>query len=318
MAGARNTTHPAERMLNLVALLSESSSPLTLEQIADRMAGQYSDKEEGRRTAFERDKKVLRTLGIPITMQTLGGDDAGKTAYSIDRSEYKLIDFQLTPDELSALQEAAAVVQMGTTWGKRAVQWLGGEVVTEPVGTVARVEASSQVLPALWKAVAEHRETQFAYHGTLRSVQPYGLVSRNGFWYLICFDAHRADQVVYRVDRIESDVSMGEPNAFERPDNFNLATAYPRDAKTFSGNNHEFAIVRVDRRAAPAVIRELGDDAVRATRSDGSVEVEVACGNRVAFRTWLYALVDRAEVVSPESVRQEIIADLSRLAGGAS
>ena len=77
MAGARNTTNPAERMLNLVALLSESSRPLTLEQIADKMVGQYSDKEEGRRTAFERDKKILRKLGIPITMQTLGGDDAG-------------------------------------------------------------------------------------------------------------------------------------------------------------------------------------------------------------------------------------------------
>ena len=316
MVGARNTTNPAERMLNLVALLSESSRPLTLEQIADKMVGQYSDKEEGRRTAFERDKKILRKLGIPITMQTLGGDEAGKAAYSIDRSEYKLIDFQLTPEELSALQEAAAVVQMGTTWGKRAVQWLGGEVVTEQASAVALVDGSSQVLPNLWEAVAQQKKAEFAYHGKVRLVHPYGLVSRNGFWYLICFDTVRNAQAVYRVDRIEGSVSLSESDSFERPSDFDLATAYPRDAKIFGGNSHDVAIVRVDRRAAPAVIRELGDDAIRATRSDGSIDIEVPCGNRVAFRSWLYALVDRAEVISPDSLRDEIIADLKSMAGG--
>lgn len=318
MAGKRNSTNPAERMLNLVALLSESSRPLTLEQIADRMHGQYSDKEEGRRTAFERDKKILRKLGVPITMQTLGGDQAGKTAYSIDRTEYRKLDFHLTEDELAALQEAAAVVQMGTTWGKRAVQWLGGEVVTEQVSTVALVNANSEVLPSLWKAVAEYREAAFAYHGKPRSVHPYGLLSRNGFWYLICFDTARGAQATYRVDRIAGNVTLGEANAFERPEDFNLATGYERDAKNFSGADNEVAIVRIDHRAAPAVIRELGEDAVRATRSDGSVDVEVACGNRVAFRSWLYAMVDRAVVISPESVRLEIVDDLTRMAGGAS
>ncbi len=316
MAGARNTTNPAERMLNLVALLSESSRPLTLEQIADKMVGQYSDKEEGRRTAFERDKKILRKLGIPITMQTLGGDDAGKTAYSIDRAEYKLIDFQLTSDELSALQEAAAVVQMGTRWGKRAVQWLGGEVVTEQVSAVALVDGSSQILPNLWEAVAQQKESQFVYHGKPRIVHPYGLISRNGFWYLICFDTARGAQAVYRVDRIEGAVTLGSSDSFVRPADFDLATAFPRDAKVFGDNSHEVAIVRVDRRAAPAVIRELGDEAVRATRADGSIDIEVPCGNKVAFRSWLYALVDRAHVISPATVRNEIISDLQRLAGG--
>jgi predicted DNA-binding transcriptional regulator YafY len=61
----------------------------------------------------------------------------------------------------------------------------------------------------------------------------------------------------------------------------------------------------------------MGDDAIVARRADGSVDVEVACGNRVAFKAWLYAMVDRAEVLSPDHVRQEIIDDLRRMAGGA-
>jgi predicted DNA-binding transcriptional regulator YafY len=304
-------------MLNLVALLSESTLPLTLEAISNSMRGQYPEKDEARRTAFERDKKSLRKLGIPITTQTLAGSDAGKTAYSIDRAGYTLIDFALTSEELSALQQAAAIVQIGTTWGKQAVQWLGGEIVDTELSAAVKVDAQSHVLPALWSAVASFTTVQFLYHGRKREVHPYGLVARNGFWYLIAFDTERAMQVTYRVDRIEDDITLGAAKSFERPEDFDLATAYKRDPKDFASAGSEVAIVRLDHRVAPAVIRELGEDAVVSRRTDGSVDVEVASGNRSAFKSWLFAMVDRAEVISPESMRQEIIADLQRMAGGA-
>ena len=251
-------------------------------------------------------------------MQVLGGNDAGKTAYSIDRSEYKLINFDLTEDELSALQQAAALVQIDTQWGKQAVQWLGGDIVESPSHTVAHVDARSQELPQLWSAIAKSCQISFPYHGRVRTVYPYGLISRSGFWYLVAFDTDRQAQVTYRVDRFEEAATIGAPESFVRPVDFNLATAFERDAKAFPGADAEVAIVRLDSRIAPGVIRELGDDAIVAIRSDGSVDVEVSCGNRVAFRSWLYAMVDRAEVISPESVRNEIVADLVRLAGGAS
>ena len=315
---SRATVNAAERMLNLVALLTGSTQPLTLEDIDNAMSGQYPPKSEARRTAFERDKKSLRKLGVPITMITLGGSQAGKTAYSIDRAEYKMIDFGLTTDEMSALQQAAAVVQIGTQWGKQAVQWLGGEIVDVASPLVAHVDAQVQVLPQLWSAIATRSSTTFVYHGRSRTVNPYGLIARNGFWYLIAFDPIRDSQVTYRVDRIEGEALAGAPQSFERPVDFDLETAYTKDPKDFSGAPTEIALVRLDHRVAPAVIRELGDDAVVARRSDGSVDVEVSCGNRIAFRSWLYAMVDRAEVLSPESVRAEVIADLERMAGGRS
>ena len=315
---SRPTINAAERMLNLVALLTGSSQPLTLEAIDNAMRGQYPPKPEARRTAFERDKKSLRALGVPITMQTLSGSEAGKTAYSIDRTEYKLIDFGLTSEELSALQQAAAVVQIGTQWGKQAVQWLGGEIVDAPMSAVAHIDAQAQVLPALWLAVSTRCSISFSYHSRTRTVHPYGLIARNGFWYLISFDTERNAQVTYRVDRIEGAITSGSPESFVRPPDFDLASSFARDPKEFAGATSEMARVRLDHRVAPAVIRELGDDAVVARRTDGSVDVEVSCGNRMAFRSWLYAMVDRAEVLSPLNVRDEIIADLQRMAGGAS
>jgi predicted DNA-binding transcriptional regulator YafY len=318
MAGKETAINSAERMLNLVALLSESSRPLTLEDISNKMRGQYPEKAEARRTAFERDKKSLRKLGVPITMQTLAGNDAGKTAYSIDRSEYKLIDFNLTAEELLALQQAAALVQIGTSWGKQAVQWLGGEIIDSSSTTTVRVDANTKSLPELWAAVATRSELKFAYRARQRTVHPYGLLARNGFWYLIAADTEKQTQVTYRVDRIEGEVVTGAAGVFERPDGFTLVDAYVRDPKDFVGAGSEVAIVRLDHRVAPAVIRELGEDAVVATRSDGAVDVEVACGNRIAFKSWLYAMVDRAVVISPENLRREIMDDLAVLAGGAS
>lgn len=316
MAGSRSRINSAERMLNLIALLGESTAPLTLEEIMNRMGSQYSDGAEARRISFERDKKILRKLGVPITTQTLGGSDAGKTAYSIDRSGYALIDFGLTEDEMDALQQAAAMVQIGTSWGRQAVQWLGGEVGAAHVTTAVAIDAGAGSLPVLWDAVSTGRSARFVYHDKERTVHPYGLIARNGFWYLVAFDTARSIQAIFRVDRIDGAVTTGGPGEFERPADFDLATAYERDPKNFANAGENIAIVRVDAVAAPTVVTELGHDAVVAERPDGSVDVEVACGNSVAFRSWLYALVDRAEVVSPASVRDAIVADLQRMAGG--
>ena len=316
MAGSRSRINSAERMLNLMALLGDSASPLTLEEIMNRMGAQYADGAEARRIAFERDKKVLRKLGVPITTQTLGGNDAGKTAYSIDRTGYALIDFGLTADEMDALQQAAAMVQIGTPWGRQAVQWLGGEVGTAHASSAVAVEAGSTSLPVLWDAVADGRPATFSYHDRFRTVHPYGLIARNGFWYLVAFDTERSAQVTFRVDRIDGDITVGQPGTFQRPADFDLATAYNRDPKQFTSAGGETAVVRIDAGVAPTVVSELGQDSVVAERPDGSVDVEVACGNQVAFRSWLYALVDRAEVVSPAHVREAIIQDLGRMAGG--
>ena len=94
---------PLERLTNLVALLLEARQPLTLEQIADALAGQYPEGKAARRGAFERDKAILREGGVPIESQVLSGDAAGATGYFIDRRRYEL-RLDLTPEESRAPQ----------------------------------------------------------------------------------------------------------------------------------------------------------------------------------------------------------------------
>jgi len=73
------------------------------------------------------------------------------------------------------------------------------------------------------------------------------------------------------------------------------------------------ATVRVDAVLASRVAGELGDDAIMVTHEDGSMDFAVPCRNLPAFRTWLLAMVDRAEVLEPASVRAHVVEWLSEL-----
>ena len=53
-----------ERLTNLLALLLETSRPLTLVEIAGEMGGQYPARKQTLRAAFERDKAALREIGV--------------------------------------------------------------------------------------------------------------------------------------------------------------------------------------------------------------------------------------------------------------
>ena len=81
----------------------------------------------------------------------------------------------------------------------------------------ARVPELS-ALPVLRDAAARRRTVAFDYHGTARHVDPYGVLLRNGFWYVLGRE-HEADQQrTYRVDRIEGvPTAAGDEHAFERP-----------------------------------------------------------------------------------------------------
>lgn len=304
-------------MINLLALLVERSRPLTLKQIRRELGNQYSDQDEAARAAFERDKSELRKMGIPIEMVTLGGDQAGEGGYTIDRRSFLLADLKLTDAERAALELAIATVRMGAVVGEGALWKLGGERVTKAPATSVNVQLTDDVLRSLAAGVIDRKSLTFTYKSEKRTVDPYGLLARGGFWYLVGHDHLRGAQRVFRVDRIES--SIGVVNAsFERPANFDLESAVPteRDMLADGEAADTHAVVRVDASLASRVRDEFGDAAVISTNADSSTDFRIPCANLAAFRSWLFAMVDRAEVVSPPHVRDHIVAALREMARG--
>jgi predicted DNA-binding transcriptional regulator YafY len=76
------------------------------------------------------------------------------------------------------------------------------------------------------------------------------------------------------------------------------------------------AVVLVDAALATGVRNEFGDSAVIRDRTDGSVEFSIPCANMSAFRLWLFAMVESAEVLAPESVREQVVQWLEELVAG--
>ncbi len=300
-----------ERITNLIALLLETRSPLTTEQIMNQLAGQYPANEVAQRGAFERDKKLLRDVGVPLESEVLGGDQAGRTAYRISRSRYELADMQLADDERQALQLAVAAVR--STDAQFGLLKLGGSADTAAV--VSAHIPAMEALPLLREAAANRCVAEFDYRGASRQLEPYSLLLREGFWYVIGNDLQHLAVRTYRVDRISSDVAVGEPGSFERPANFDPRATFAADPKEVGDTPGARARVLVDATRAAYVAGEVGPDRVLARRSDGAIEVEVACANAEAFRSWLFALGTHAEVLEPASVRADVVDWLRAVAG---
>lgn len=305
-----------ERLTNLLALLLETTTPLTLVEIAGEMGDQYPERLPTLRAAFERDKAALREIGVPIESEVLTGGRAGASAYWIDRARYELSDLELDLDETRALQTAFAAVRSssggGITAGEQALWKLGSERVDAGLAVTANVPELAS-LPTLRDATARRATVRFVYHDRPRQLDPYGILLRNGFWYVLGRDHGHDEQRTYRVDRIQGVVTVLEPDgSYERPAEFDPRAAFPSEAKHFGVVDDDPATARVRISSGRAVIveREVGSDRVVGRAEDGAIEIDVPCGNEVAFGSWVLGLVDHAEVLSPPEVRAAIVTRL--------
>jgi predicted DNA-binding transcriptional regulator YafY len=312
-------TDPLERLTNLVALLLETRRPLTLDEITNELRGQYASQDPARRTAFERDKRQLRDEGVPLEQTVLSGDQAGATGYWIDKSRYALPDLGLTAEETRALQLAVATVHLGEDWGGDALLKLGPSQPPPASGgasdlPIVAALPSSPALPSLFAANSERATARFSYRGRARRLDPYGLLARSGFWYVMGFDHDAGEVRTYRVDRIEGAVAVGPGGAFTIPDGFDPAAMFPADAKLVGEGEIVSARVWVSAAQAPTVVNHLGEGAVAERRSDGSIVVTVPYANPWALRAWVMGLVDDAELLEPDELRVEMVRWLEQMA----
>ena len=299
-----------ERLTNLLALLLETRVPMSFVDIGHALGDQYPADAKARRAAFERDKAALREIGVPIETEVRSGDElAGQTLYRIDRARYELDDLALADDEMRALQVAVATVRTEAGFGRDAILKLGGALSSNDRPPISAVLPNRTELPIVRSAVASRTTISFGYRGERRTVDPWGVLLRGGFWYLVGHDHRRAEKRTFRIDRFDGDIELGETASFERPASFDPRSAFPADPKQI-GHAVDDAIeatVRIGRLRAAASERELGADRVVARHSDGSIDVLVPATNADAFRSWIIGLVEHAEVLGPPEVRAQIV-----------
>ncbi len=298
-----------ERILNLLAFLLTVERPVTAEEIRHTVAGYDREADEAFRRMFERDKDLLRQLGVPLRLQATDAWEV-EQGYVIPPGEYELRDPGLDDEERAALRLAAQVVRLGgQPQGPGAILKLGGAPLAaggEPLA--ADLGADVAALGTAFAAVTERRLLTFTYRDRKRVLRPYGLVHRRGHWYLVGEERDGPAGVrAYRLDRAQRLRAGDEPKAFRRPKGFDASAAIP-DAPWEAGAEDVRATVRFDAEVAWWARRQLTGGEEVTTAGDGALDVVFPVANQDAFVGWLLGFADQAELLDPPALRRRLLA----------
>lgn len=294
-----------ERILNLLAFLLTVGRPVTADEIRTTVAGYDQPTDEAFHRMFERDKDLLRRLGIPLELAPTDGWQV-EHGYVVDPEAYALPDPGLSDDERAALWLAAEVVRLGgQVAAPDALFKLGGAPPTssgEPLA--ASLAEGSAGLGTVFLALAEKRYVLFRYRDKKRRVAPYGLVHRRGHWYLVGADVDVVK--VFRMDKAAGMAVDEQPDAFTRPEGFRAADFIPATPWE-AGAEDLTAQVRFDATMAWWAKRQIGNRGRLSEQADGSLDAEIPVANPEAFIGWLLSFDDSAELVAPQELRQRLI-----------
>lgn len=295
-----------ERILNLLAFLLTVGRPVTAEEIRYTVKGYEQPSDEAFRRTFERDKDLLRSLGVPI--QTTHTDIwEVELGYVVPSDEYTLADPGLTDEERSALLLAADAVRFGGQPTELAAIFkLGGAPVSAPVSSVAAdLGQDLESLGDLFGAVSGKRFVGFTYRDKPRQVAAYGLIHRFGNWYLIGPEKADMDLVkVFRLDRMTQPEVAEVADAFERPKGFDASEAL---SDLQDQPSTDTAQVRFDRDVVAVAMRRWSRATLISEDDDGAL-VELPYASVPGLINWILVFDDRAEIIRPPDVRAAFVA----------
>ena len=339
----------SKRLLDLVMLLLRARTPVTYREIREQFPGYQTANAEAGLRAFERDKADLLELGVPIRYITPEEDDSLEDGgYVIDLKRFRLPEVRLTPDEVSALVLAASVARAipGGAYPKvvdLALRKLAFDLPDRPDTPIELFESGRAPSPVVVhfppvRAVAAEElgeifatleaSTRFRKRVTMtyqaagsgstsrRDVDPYGLVYREGAWYLVGWCHLRREIRSFRVDRIHEATMAPKPKSpdFERPVGFDVRAFVNRSPWTFTTEPVEEVTLELGALAADTANEDFGPDARRVV--DGEVvTVTFPCGNPEFAVSRILAAKGAIVVKAGARLQQRLADELAAVAG---
>lgn len=328
-------TSKVERLVNLVIALLSTRGYISAEKIRSSVAG-YSDSPsaEAFSRMFERDKNELRDLGIPLEVGRASAWDPTE-GYRINRDAYALAPVDLTPDEAAAVAVATQLWESpelitATQGALLKLRAAGVDVdpdapvaIASPAG-VPGLRGSEDVLGILLSAIDSRQAVQFQHRPSraepyaTRTVEPWGVVTEKGRWYLVGHDRDRDAIRTFRLSRIGADVKpIGPPGAVTVPKDVDLRKIVAQTVTEVSaGQTVGRARVWVADGRATA-LRRAGRpvDARQFGGRDGEViELDISFADQLARDIAGYG--PDALVLEPQSLRDDVLARLRAHAGG--
>ena len=329
-----------ERLMNLVAFLLASPEPVPFSEIRKTVVG-YNDlaREDAVEKRFDRDKKELREIGIPV--EYTASDEQGRDGSFISRDEYFHHELELTAEEATLLVVLANSARAGndainanlrSALLKIVIDSPLQEEVQEAVAQ-SHVHAFSRGkrdravldnLDTLVNAVAQRREIKFKYRKrngrdtAQRVVHPYGLGYREGEWYLVGKDLQRDALRQFKVVRIQgkTQAKKGKGRDFDVPTGFDIEQQIEKPPWQFEGGKEEWAQVYFDAEVAWRVAENMAPGQRFEDRNGGGVlHLRVKRSEKTHQRLmhYLAAYSGQCAVLKPAWLRRQAMAHLREL-----
>ncbi|HLT11438.1 MAG TPA: WYL domain-containing protein [Micromonosporaceae bacterium] len=311
-----------ERLVNLVICLLSTRRFLTAAQIAATVPGYEHDPSDPReheafQRKFERDKAELRELGVPLETGTTSAFET-EVGYRIARRDYALPDIHLEPDETAAVGIAARLWQhaglaAAANSGLLKLRAAGIDVDVHATLGVEPVVAVDPAFAPLQAAARERREARFAYRtpeddvAHERRLQPWGVVSWRGRWYVVGHDLDRNATRSFRLSRVAGPVRLGPPGAFTPPPDTDLMSHVARWSDPVDHPNRATVLVKPGRAAG---VRRYAEEVIPGPDGDKAV---LSYSDPDGLARWLIRYGADVQVLEPDEARKAIVARLRDL-----
>lgn len=313
-----------ERLFNLLLALAASREGLTKRDILDTVVG-YQDgavpSSLDRR--FERDKDVLRSLGVSLLTvdDPAAPGDNQRMRYRIDDTSLLLPDDVDFDDEQLALLALAGMVwqqESGSAQARRGLTKLRGLLPDVDLGAAGAIPAfvvGDQRLAELRDAAAERKCVEFGYAAAQystalqRRVWPLAVVSFHGQWYMQGWDETVEGVRTFLLRRILGTISSASlprslPSALEEPDR-GWAHACLRELQSL-WDEHVATLIVVPKTEAATRLHD-------ADAKGGGDSVTVHYTDEVMFADELCSFGDEVRVIAPDSLRDAVTDRLRRV-----
>ena len=220
--GVDVTARKSERLLNLLITLLVSRTYVSKERIREVIEPYREAGNEAFEKMFERDKEELRSLGIPIEVGYVDRAFEDEPGYRVERAAFELPDIDLEPEEAAVIGLAARVWQhagLAAATSDALVKLKAAGVTVDRAAldvVQPRIAAEEPTFEAFWQATRTRTPVTFDYRTSVsgtaatRHLQPWGVVSYRGRWYVVGHDTDRDDTRLFRLSRVQGAVTLAK------------------------------------------------------------------------------------------------------------
>lgn len=309
-----------ERLLNLMFALINTKVPLSKADIRIKVGGYgRSSSDDAFNRMFERDKKMLRDIHVPLQTMPIDPGFNDEDGYTIDPDAWFLPELNL-----SELEQVILGVAVHSWKNKKiaaqandALGWLTDSPFQRATSLELGLAAGQDGVNELFDALCNSKAVRFDYRSReneqimSRTVDPWRVIVTGRHWYLIGFDHDRHERRTFKLERIKSEITvLNQEITNKMPEDFSTDEVVSNWRQV--DTDQKVALIKATKgkagllRLQASVVEEFADYDL----------LHVEYSNEIVLARDLASVCDYVEVVEPVSLTVQVTQIVLKAMGG--